>query len=72
VQLLPESFIGAINWRAMNENVRRLQACIVTATQEQRWSKVKALQTSIDPFVAGKALATRRLTENQGKKTAPA
>ncbi len=31
-QLLTESFIGAINWRAMNENVRRLQACIVKAT----------------------------------------
>ena len=32
------------NWRAGNQNVRRLQARIVKATQAKRWNKVKALQ----------------------------
>ena len=60
----------AINWRAVNENARRLQARIVKATQEQRWGKVKALQHLLTRSFSGKALATRRVTENQGKKTA--
>jgi RNA-directed DNA polymerase len=60
----------AINWRAMNENVRRLQARIVKATQQQRWGKVKALQHLLTHSFSGKVLATRRVTENQGKKTA--
>jgi RNA-directed DNA polymerase len=55
---------------AVNENVRRLQARIVKATQEQRWGKVKALQHLLTHSFSGKALATRRVTENQGKKTA--
>ncbi len=33
-----------INWRKVNQNVRRLQTRIVKATQEGRWGKVKALQ----------------------------
>jgi RNA-directed DNA polymerase len=32
------------DWRAVNQNVRRLQARIVKATQAKRWNKVKALQ----------------------------
>ena len=34
----------AIKWQEVNQNVRRLQARIVKATQEGRWGKVKALQ----------------------------
>ena len=34
----------AIDWRQVNQNVRRLQARIVKATQEGRWGKVRALQ----------------------------
>jgi len=59
----------AINWRAVNENVRLLQARIVKATQEGRWSKVKALQRLLTRSYSGKALAVRRVTENQGKWT---
>jgi len=34
----------SINWNLVNQNVKRLQARIVKATQEGRWGKVKALQ----------------------------
>jgi retron-type reverse transcriptase len=49
--------------------VRRLQARIVQATQEKRWGKVKALQRLLTHSFSGKALAVRRVTENQGKNT---
>jgi RNA-directed DNA polymerase len=59
----------AIDWQAANQNVRRLQARIVKATQEKRWGKVKALQRLLTHSFSGKALAVRRVTENQGKNT---
>ena len=59
----------AIDWRAVNHNVRRLQARIVKATEEKRWGKVKALQRLLTHSFSGKALAVRRVTENQGKNT---
>lgn len=59
----------AINWRAVHANVRRLQARIVQATKEGRWGKVKALQRLLAHSFSGKALAVRRVTENQGKNT---
>ncbi len=58
-----------IDWRAVQESVRRLQARIVKATKEGRWGKVKALQHLLTHSFSGKALAVRRVTENQGKKT---
>src|SRR3954462_14300043 len=59
----------AIDWQAVNEVVRRLQVRIVKATQEGRWGKVKALQYLLTHSFSGKALAVRRVTENQGKGT---
>src|SRR6185295_10515026 len=59
----------AINWRAVHRNVRRLQARIVKAEQEGRRGKVKALQRLLTRSFSGKALAVRRVTENQGKRT---
>jgi RNA-directed DNA polymerase len=58
-----------INWYAVNKNVRQLQARIVQAIQAGRWGKVKALQHLLTHSFSGKALAVRRVTENQGKKT---
>ena len=58
-----------INWRQVHQNVRRLQARIVKATQEGRWGKVKALQRLLTRSFSGKALAVKRVTENQGKRT---
>ena len=60
---------NAIDWHQAHRNVRRLQARIVKATQERRWGKVKALQGLLTHSFSGKALAVRRVTENQGKRT---
>ena len=59
----------AINWPKVHQNVRRLQARIVQATKAGRWGKVKALQRLLTRSFSGKALAVRRVTENQGKRT---
>ena len=57
----------SINWKAVNETVRRLQARIVKATKVGKWHKVQALQYLLTHSYSGKALAVRRVTENQGK-----
>jgi RNA-directed DNA polymerase len=59
----------AIDWHKANQTVRRLQARIVKATQQGRWGKVNALQHLLTHSFSGKALAVRRVTENQGKRT---
>src|ERR1035438_9987045 len=59
----------AIDWQAINRNVRRLQVRIVQATKEGRWGKVRALQHLLTHSYSGKVLAVRRVTENDGKKT---
>jgi RNA-directed DNA polymerase len=59
----------AIDWQSAHHNVRRLQARIVKATQEKKWGKVKALPHLLTHSFSGKALAVRRVTENQGKNT---
>jgi RNA-directed DNA polymerase len=58
-----------IDWASVSHNVRRLQARIVKATKEKRWGKVQALQRLLTHSFSGKALAVRRVTENQGKNT---
>ena len=59
----------AINWPKVHQNVRRLQARIVKATQAGKWGKVKALQRLLTHSFSGKVLAIRRVTENRGKRT---
>jgi RNA-directed DNA polymerase len=59
----------AIDWRRVTQTVRRLQVRIVKATQAGKWGKVKALQHLLTHSFSGKALAVRRVTENQGKRT---
>jgi RNA-directed DNA polymerase len=58
-----------IDWPAVHRNVCRLQARIVKAAQEGRWGKVKALHHLLTHSFSGKALAVKRVTENQGKDT---
>lgn len=58
-----------IDWAKCHQQVRRLQTRIVKATQESRWGKVKALQWLLTHSFSGKAIAVKRVTENQGKKT---
>lgn len=60
----------AIDWHAIELNVRRLQARIVKATQEGRWNRVRALQHLLTHSASGKLLAARRVTENDGRRTA--
>jgi len=59
----------AIDWQAINRNVRRLQVRIVQATKESRWGRVRALQRLLTHSYSGKVLAVRRVTENNGKVT---
>jgi 5-methylcytosine-specific restriction endonuclease McrA len=59
----------AINWSAAHREVHRLQTRIVKAIQEGRRGKVKALQRLLTHSFSGKALAVRRVTENQGHRT---
>jgi RNA-directed DNA polymerase len=58
-----------IDWQAVSHNVRRLQARIVKATKEGKWGKVKALQRLLTHSFSGKAIAVRRVTENEGSAT---
>jgi len=58
-----------INWAKCQQEVRRLQARIVKATQESRWGKVKALQWLLTHSFSGKALAIKRVKENKGMRT---
>lgn len=58
-----------IDWARCYREVRRLQARIVKATRAGKHGKVKALQWLLTHSFSGKALAVRRVTENQGKRT---
>ena len=58
-----------INWANCERTVSELQARIVKATKVGRWGKVKALQWLLTHSLSGKALAVKRVTENQGKRT---
>jgi RNA-directed DNA polymerase len=60
----------ALNWRAIQQAVRVLQRRIAKAAQAGEWRKVKALQRTLTRSFSAKALAVKRVTENQGKRTA--
>ena len=60
----------AIDWQKVERNVRGTQLKIAKATQEGNWRKVKALQRMLTRSYCGKVLAVRRVTENQGSRTA--
>jgi RNA-directed DNA polymerase len=59
----------AINWRAIERQVKRLQMRIAKATREGRWGKVKSLQWLLTHAFSAKLLAVRRVTCNSGRKT---
>ena len=58
-----------LDWSDHGRQIRRLQARIVKATREGRWGRVKALQRLLTHSFSGKALAVKRVTGNQGKRT---
>jgi RNA-directed DNA polymerase len=59
----------SIDWTHCERAVRKLQERIVKAMKEGRHGKVKALQWLLTHSLSGKALAVKRVTENQGKRT---
>lgn len=60
---------GQIDGRKAYQHVRRLQMRIAKAVREGRWGKVQALQRLLTHSFSAKALAVKRVTENQGKRT---
>lgn len=61
---------ASIIWRAVEQNVRRLQERIYRATERQAWQQVRNLQKLLARSISSKLLAIRRVTqENQGRHT---
>ena len=60
----------AIDWHRVEQFVRTTQQRIAKATLDKDWRRVKALQRSLNHSFSARALAVRRVTENQGKRTA--
>ena len=59
----------AINWQKALAYVKKLQVRIVKAQKEGHYSKVKSLQWLLTHSFYAKALAVKRVTSNQGKRT---
>ena len=60
-----------IDWRAQEEQVRRLRQRIFTATQEQDWPKVRNLQKLMLRSRANTLVSVRQVTQRStGRKTA--
>jgi len=60
-----------INWRAQEEQVRRLRQRIFKATQEQDWPRVRNLQKLMLRSRANTLVSVRQVTQrNTGRKTA--
>jgi RNA-directed DNA polymerase len=60
---------NSINWKTAELKVKRLQMRIVKAQKEGSHNKVKCLQWLLTHSFYAKALAVKRVTENQGKNT---
>jgi RNA-directed DNA polymerase len=60
----------AIDWRAIKQQVQRLQMRIAKAARERRWGKVQALQWLLTHAFSARLLAVRRVTQNSGRNTA--
>ena len=58
-----------IDWNKAKAYVKKLQMRIVKAVKEGRHGKVKSLQWLLTHSFYAKALAVKKVTENEGKKT---
>lgn len=58
-----------IDWKAAERQVRRLQMRIAKAISKGKYSKAKALQWILTHSFYAKAMAVKRVTSNQGKRT---
>ena len=61
---------AAIDWRRVQRNVRAMQIRLTKASKEGDWRRVKSLQRWLTHSFSARALAVRRVCENQGKRTA--
>ncbi|WP_223445833.1 MULTISPECIES: group II intron reverse transcriptase/maturase [Pseudomonas] len=59
-----------IDWCRVQRNVRAMQVRIAKACREGKWRRMKALQRMLTRSRSARYLAVRRVTENQGKRTA--
>jgi RNA-directed DNA polymerase len=60
-----------VNWRAQEDNVRRLRQRIFKATQDGDWAKVRSLQKLMLRSRANTLTSVRRVTQiNAGRMTA--
>lgn len=60
---------SSISWGKVQKNVRVMQHRLAKATMEGDWRRVKSLQRWLTHSFCAKALAVKRVTENQGKRT---
>ena len=58
-----------IDWKKAESYVKKLQVRIAKAQKEGHYNKVKSLQWMLTHSFYAKALAVKRVTSNQGKKT---
>ena len=58
-----------IDWPTVHRRVRGLQIRIAKATRDRDWRRVKALQRFLVNSYSAKALAVKRVSENDGKRT---
>ena len=65
----PAAAWHTIDWDTMHRTVRRLQARLGKAVQGGRWGTVRALQHLLTHAFSGKAIAVKRVTRNDGKRT---
>lgn len=66
---MPEEW-SAIDWHLVQRNVRVMQHRLAKATKVGDWRRVKSLQRWLTRSFSAKALAVKRVTENQGRRTA--
>ncbi|WP_112171971.1 group II intron reverse transcriptase/maturase [Paraburkholderia unamae] len=66
----PDNNWYAVDWRRVERNVRGMQIRIAKATREGDWRRVKALQRMLTRTLSAKLYAVRRVTQNQGARTA--
>src|SRR5579864_3218765 len=59
-----------VDWRRVERNVRGMQIRIAKATREGNWRRGRALQRMLTRTLSAKLYAVRRVTQNQGARTA--
>lgn len=60
----------AVDWRRVERNVRGIQIRIAKAARDSNWRRVKALQRMLTRTLSARLHAVRRVTQNQGARTA--